>query len=115
MGDRGVQIGGSVIGDDNVTEVRYRKVTLPAAESVDIGAELAALRDLLAGTGDRQTIANALAEAAASSAASRGQVSRLCRQGACNPQSSSPQNRSTHGRSSISHVQALRGWSRMAT
>jgi hypothetical protein len=42
-------------------------------------------------------------------------VSRLCRQGACNPQSSSPQNRSTHGRSSISHVQALRGWSRMAT
>ena len=55
MGNRGVAIGGSVIGgavvtgDHNVTEVRYRKVTLPPAESVDIRAELAALRDLLGG------------------------------------------------------------------
>ena len=64
-------IGGAVVtGDHNVTDVRYRKVTLPPAESVDIRAELAALRDLLGGlnTGDRQKIANALAEAAADAA-----------------------------------------------
>jgi hypothetical protein len=40
MGDRSVRIGGSVIGgavvtgDHNVTNVRYRKVTLPPAEGV---------------------------------------------------------------------------------
>ena len=63
--------GGAVVtGDYNVTDVRYRKVTLPAAASVDIGAELAALRDLLGGlnSADRQKIANALAEAAADAA-----------------------------------------------
>jgi hypothetical protein len=68
-----VQIGGNMVGgaivagDHNVTNVRYREVALPPAESVDIRAELAALRDLLGGlnSDDRQKIANALAEAAA--------------------------------------------------
>lgn len=76
MGDRGVVIGGNVIGgavvtgDHNVTDVRYRKVTLTSAASVDIRAELAALGDLLGAldTGDRQKIAHALAEAAADAA-----------------------------------------------
>jgi hypothetical protein len=70
-GDRGVAIGGNVTGsaivtgDGNVTDVHYRKVGLSPAESVDIRAELAALRELLGGlsTNDRQKIANALSEA----------------------------------------------------
>ena len=71
MGDRNLHIGGNMIGsaaitgDGNVTTVNYRKVTLPPADSIDIRAELAALKDLLVGlnTEDRQKIANALAEA----------------------------------------------------
>jgi hypothetical protein len=71
MSDKGVHIGGNMIGsaavtgDGNVTTVNYRKVTLPPAASVDLGAELAALKDLLLGlnTEYRQKIANALAEA----------------------------------------------------
>ena len=52
-------------GDHNVTSVHYREVALPPAKSVDIQAELAAIRELLGGlnSGDRQKIANALAEA----------------------------------------------------
>ena len=76
MGNRGVAIGGNVTGsaivtgDHNVTTVRYRKVSLPPAEGVDIRAELATLRDLLGGlhSENRQKIANALAEAAADAA-----------------------------------------------
>ena len=58
-------IGGAVT-DDHVTEVHYRKVTLPPADRIDIRSELAALKELLVGlnTGDRTKIANALAEAA---------------------------------------------------
>jgi hypothetical protein len=76
MGNRGVAIAGNVTGtavvtgDHNVTNVRYQKISLPPAESIDIRAELAALRDLLAGlnTADRQKIANALDEATADAA-----------------------------------------------
>ena len=59
-----------VTGDHNVTDVRYRKVALPPAASVDIHAELATLKDLLLGldSADRQKIANALAEATADAA-----------------------------------------------
>ena len=60
-------IGGAAVTDDhNVTEVHYRKVTLPPADRIDIRSELAALKELLVGlnTGDRTKIANALAEAA---------------------------------------------------
>lgn len=71
MGNRNVDIGGNMIGgaavtgDNNVVDVRYRKVTLPSADRIDIRAELAALKDLLLGlnTEDRRKIANALAEA----------------------------------------------------
>ena len=71
MGDKNIHISGNMIGgaavagDHNVVDVRYRKITLPPAESVDIRAELAGLKELLLGlhTEDRQKIANALAEA----------------------------------------------------
>jgi hypothetical protein len=71
MGDKNVYVGGNMIGgaavtgDHNVTTVTYRKVTLPPPDSIDIRAELAALKDLLIGldTEDRQKIANALGEA----------------------------------------------------
>ena len=52
-GDRSVSIGGDatgssiVTGDDNVVTTKYEQVTLPAAESVDISAELTALREVL--------------------------------------------------------------------
>lgn len=70
-GDRSVAIGGNMIGgaavtgDHNVTEVHYGQVTLPPANSVDMHAELAALKGLLVSlnTDDRHKIANALAEA----------------------------------------------------
>ena len=65
-------------GDHNVTNVRYRKVTLPPAESVDIRAGLASLRVLLGGldSGDRQKIANALAEAESDGEAGKGRDRR---------------------------------------
>ena len=71
MGDKNVYVGGNMIGsaavtgDHNVTTGQYRKVTLPPPDSIDIRAELAALKALLLGLDaeDRQKIANALAEA----------------------------------------------------
>jgi hypothetical protein len=79
MGNRNVHIGGNMIGgaavtgDNNVVDVRYRKVTLPPADRIDIRAELAALEDLLLdlNTEDRQKIANALAEAQSDAAKPR--------------------------------------------
>lgn len=75
-GNRSVTIGGSatgsavVTGDGNVATVHYQQVTLPPAASVDIHAELAALRALLTDlkTENRDKIANALSEAAADAA-----------------------------------------------
>jgi hypothetical protein len=72
MSGRNVNIGGNVVGniiqtgDQNRAKLSYRKVELPAPESVDILAELKALQQLLAGiaTEDRQKIVNALTEAA---------------------------------------------------
>jgi hypothetical protein len=72
MGDRNVTVGGKVVGsaiitgDNNTTDVRYRQAALPPAHSVDIQAEVVALRQLLASlnTDQRQKIANALSEAA---------------------------------------------------
>lgn len=71
MGDRNVNVGGNVIGssvvtgDGNVVTTTYTKTTLPPPESVDIGAEIGALRALLAGiaSDDRLVIDNAMAEA----------------------------------------------------
>jgi hypothetical protein len=76
VGNRDVRVGGNVIGsaivtgDRNLTEVQLRKVALPAAESVDIQAELQALDGLLRSlnTDNRQKITNALAEAMADAA-----------------------------------------------
>lgn len=79
MGDKNIHVGGNMIGGaavtgkHNVTTVTYQKVTLPPADSIDIRAELAALKDLLIGlnTEDRQKIANALAEAESDAAKPR--------------------------------------------
>lgn len=70
MGDRKVTIGGSVsgssivTGDGNVVTTTYTKTTLPPPESVDIGAEVAALRAVLVeiASDDRPVIDNAMAE-----------------------------------------------------
>ncbi len=69
--DRSVHVGGNasqnviVTGDKNVTNVQYQQITLPPPESVDIGAELAALRELIAklDSPDQRKIDNALADA----------------------------------------------------
>jgi len=72
MTGRNVSIGGNAegniiqTGDHNRAELRYKKVQLPAPESVDIQAELKTLQTLLGSlaTDDRQKIVNALSEAA---------------------------------------------------
>ena len=70
-GDRSVSIGrdatGNVIqtGDRNVADLKFQQVTLPPPESVDIRAELAALRETLAQlqSPDLRKIENALSDA----------------------------------------------------
>lgn len=70
-GDRSVAIGGNAIrnviqtGDHNTASLSYERVTLPPPEQVDVRAEIAALRDLLAGLAspDRRKIDNAVGEA----------------------------------------------------
>lgn len=69
--NRPVSIGGHVsgsviqIGDHNTATVHYRQVTLPAAATVNMRAELTALRELLTQleTPDRRKILNALEDA----------------------------------------------------
>jgi hypothetical protein len=76
MSGRNVHIGrdavGNIIqtGDHNTAELRYKKVQLPAPESVDIHAELKALQQLLGSlaTDDQQKIVNAVSEAAGDAA-----------------------------------------------
>ena len=70
-GDRSVIIGGDatgssiVTGDRNIVETNYQQVTLPPAESVNISAELNALREALEklDAPDGRKIANALTDA----------------------------------------------------
>jgi hypothetical protein len=56
--DRSVQVGGSVTGsavvtgDGNTVSVQFQQATLPAPETVDIQAELQALRAILASFDD---------------------------------------------------------------
>ena len=72
-GDRSINIGrdasGSILitGDQNTASLRYESVTLPPPESVDIRAELAALRDALAqlNNPDERKVASALGDAEA--------------------------------------------------
>lgn len=72
MSGRNVSIGGNAegniieTGDQNRAELRYKKVQLPAPETVNIQNELRALQQLLGGlaTDNQQKIVNALAEAA---------------------------------------------------
>jgi hypothetical protein len=53
VSDRSVSFGGSVTGsaivtgDNNTTSLQFTQTTLPPAETIDIRAELAAVRDLL--------------------------------------------------------------------
>jgi len=69
--NRSISIGGNVVGsaaipgDSNITTVHYQQAALPSQESVDIHAELNALRDVLItlNTGDRRKIDNAIADA----------------------------------------------------
>ena len=69
--DRSVRIGGNVTGsaiiagDRNVVTLHYEKISLPPAASVDMHAELDALREVLMRleTPDRKKIKNALSEA----------------------------------------------------
>ncbi len=69
--NRSVSIGGSVTGsaivtgDGNTVSVHYQQANLPLSESVDMRAELQALRHALAAlqTPDRRKIDNALDEA----------------------------------------------------
>jgi hypothetical protein len=71
VSDRSVHVGGNanhnviVTGDQNVTNVQYRQITLPPPESVDICSEFAALRTLLTNldSPDQRKIDNALADA----------------------------------------------------
>lgn len=71
QGDRSVTIGGNAAGnviqtgDHNTASLSYERVTLPPPEQVDVRAEIAALRDLLAGlvSPDRRKIDNAVDEA----------------------------------------------------
>lgn len=64
--DRSVQIGGSVAGssvvtgDGNTVSVQFQQASLPEPETVDIQAELQALRAILAGFDD--PIANGVAQ-----------------------------------------------------
>jgi hypothetical protein len=64
--NRSVQIGGSVIGsavvtgDGNTVSVQFQQASLPEPETVDIQAELQALRAILAGFDD--PIANGVAQ-----------------------------------------------------
>ena len=70
-GDRSVTIGGDATGnviqtgDHNTASLSYKRVTLPPPEQVDVRAEIAALRDLLASlvSPDRRKIDNAIGEA----------------------------------------------------
>jgi hypothetical protein len=72
MTGRNVNIGGNAVdniiqtGDRNRAALHYKKVQLPAPESVDIQAELRLLQQLLGGlaTDNQQKIVNALTEAA---------------------------------------------------
>lgn len=76
QGDRSVTIGGNATGnviqtgDHNTASLSYERVTVPPPEQVDIRAEIAALRDLLAGLAslDRRKIDNAIDEAEAEAA-----------------------------------------------
>ncbi len=69
--NRSVSIGGSAIGsaiqtgDSNTASVHFKQTTLPAPESVNIRAEIEALRSALAKleTSDRRKIDNAFADA----------------------------------------------------
>jgi hypothetical protein len=70
MGDRNISVGGNVTGSilsagDNSTIRATIKVKLPDPASVDIGRELAALREMFLGleTADRPKVANALDDA----------------------------------------------------
>ncbi len=51
-------------GDGNVVQTTYQQVILPSPDSVDIAAELRALREVLAGldTPDRRKIENAFSD-----------------------------------------------------
>jgi hypothetical protein len=64
----GTTVSGNIIqtGVGNEAELHYQEVKLPAAESIDIRAELEALQQLLGGltTDNQQKIINALTEAA---------------------------------------------------
>ncbi|OKH43236.1 CHAT domain-containing protein [Calothrix sp. HK-06] len=68
--NRAVSVGGSVTGsaittgDSNITSVQYQVASLPAPESVDIRAELNALREILEKleSSDRRKIDNAFAD-----------------------------------------------------
>ncbi len=72
-GNRSISIGGSVTGsavvagDGNTVTVNYQQAEIPPAETVDVAAELAALKEALAGLQaedkDRKKIDNALEEA----------------------------------------------------
>lgn len=69
--NRAISVGGNMIGsaavtgDSNTVSVQYQQAALPPPESVNIGAELKALREALATlqTPDRRKIDNALDEA----------------------------------------------------
>lgn len=69
--NRSVSIGGSVTGsavqtgDSNIANIQFQPVSLPAPESVDIRAELNALREAIAllESSDRRKIENAFADA----------------------------------------------------
>lgn len=69
--DRSVSIGrdaiGSAIstGDNNITNINFQQVSLPAPESVNIQAEIKALREILTNleTSDRRKIDNAFEDA----------------------------------------------------
>lgn len=69
--NRSVSVGGSVTGgaivtgDSNTVSVQYQQAALPPPESVDMAAELKALKEALANlqTPDRRKIDNALDEA----------------------------------------------------
>lgn len=72
MSDRSVHVGGSVVGgtvvtgDRNTVSTTYTHTELPAAETVDIKAEVAAIQALLAGieSEHKTKIGNAMSEAA---------------------------------------------------
>ncbi len=61
----GVTVSAIVTGDSNTVSVQYQQAALPPPESVDMAAELKALKQALANlqTPDRRKINNALDEA----------------------------------------------------